>query len=316
MRDSLHKTAIVGHGDIQLVKKSMRYIQQQLNYSAQKNLGLPKTDMSGRLSWETMGEAISSLLWPKHRGDEYLTKGLYSNAYMCYSSACVLENNWLRIAPPPTEFNFWTIVGCLYVTFGMSLMYNMAIAKMAGGLDLGPINVRGTSIVGYYGMLAILSGGGRLLDHHRFVELNMVAMIYENLAEDVDDGYRSFDLIEEIWEEHYTAEDLPSGLGLLYKTVKRINHAGHTPTSHPESLQELKGAAARGFADTKPLKWAVTGSAFSKALGELVKFLPRVQLLPGGAVENSSGYRFEIPVFCEPTDEQRLHGENRLRYLV
>jgi hypothetical protein len=272
--------------------------------------------MSGRLSLETMGEAISSLLWLKHRGDEYLTKGLYSNAYMCYSSACVLENNWLRIAPPPTEFNFWTIVGCLYVTFGMSLMYNMAIAKMAGGLDLGPINVRGTSIVGYYGMLAILSGGGRLLDHHRFVELNMVAMIYENLAEDVDDGYRSFDLIEEIWEEHYTTEDLPSGLGLLYKTVKRINHAGHTPTSHPESLQELKGAAARGFADTKPLKWAVTGSAFSKALGELVKFLPRVQLLPGGAVENSSGYRFEIPVFCEPTDEQRLHGENRLRYLV
>jgi hypothetical protein len=318
MRDLLHKTKVVGHADNNLAKKSEDYIQQQHIYKERIELSLSKTGMNQKLSIEVMGEVIASLMWLKHRGDEYLTQGFYSNAYMCYSSACILEKNWLKIAPPPLDVRFWTFDSCIFVTFVVALQYNMAIAEIAGGLDLGSTHFSRMSIYTCYGMLGILSGGGTFLVDERYAELSIAAHIYEILTELPDNVYH-LTSIEEIWEAYYDIDDhsdLSSGLGLLYQTVKRLNNVGHTPTSHPESLAELKAAAARGFAGVSPLKWAMTENKVPKPLQELVKFLPRAQLLPGGTVENPGSYSFEIPIFRQPTDEQRLNGEEHPRYIM
>ncbi|KAI4961412.1 hypothetical protein J4E86_000440 [Alternaria arbusti] len=192
----------------------------------------------------------------------------------------------------------------------------MAIAKMKGGLDFVAAHPRGTSMRGYYGMLAILSGGGGLLDDQRYAELSMVSMLYELFTENFDKGDRLFDIVEEIWEDADIIDDLSSDLGLLYDTVKELDNVDRTPASDPENLDGLKASVAIGFANVAPLKWAVTENNFPKPLRELVQFLPRAQLLPDGAVENPSGYSFEISVYCQPTDEQRINGEDHPRYLV
>ena len=316
MWNVLHRTAITGHADSHLAKKSADFIQGQHEHQARESVGFSKADMNAKLPIELMGEGISSLLWLKHRGDEYLTKGLYASAYMCYSSACTLEEYWLKMAPPPANFTVWSLAGFLYVTFGVTLMFNMAIAKMKGRLDLVLKHPRGTSMFGYYGMLAILSGGGGLLDDQRYMELSMVAMIYEMLTEDLNQGDRLFDLVGKTWEDDDTIDDLSPDLGLLYDTVKELDDAEPTPASGPKSPDGLKAAVASGFANVAPLKWAVSVDNFPNPLREVVQFLPRVQLLPDGAVENPSGYSFQIPVYCQPTDEQRINGEDHPRYLV
>jgi hypothetical protein len=316
MNNPLHKTVVVGHADKDFAEKSVDLVQGQLHERARKALGLSKAKMNDRLSMETHGEAVSSLLWLKHRGDEYLAKGLYSNAYMCYSSACTLEKHCLAMSPPPPNFNFWTTQSCLYVTFGVTLVYNMAIAKMKGGLDLIPPQFRGTSIRGFYHVLAIISNGGTLLDNQRLAELSMVAMIYEMLTENFDKGHRLFDIVTELWEENDIMLHLPSNVPLLCQTVKRLDDADYTPASCSGSLDELKTAAASSFANIAPLKWSVTENHFPIPMRELVQFLPQAHFLPGGVVQNHSGYSFEIPVYGQPTDEQHVNGEERLRYLV
>jgi hypothetical protein len=316
----LHKTSIIGHEDSTLAATIKACIQHQHVYAEQEELGLTTTEMGKRLSKRLKWQVIGNLMLLKHKGDGYLRQGLYTSAFICYLDAHTLETGWLKMAPPPAEDKFWTSRNFLYHHLGMCMAFNKAIAYLAGDFFESASLFRHLRIAEYWVTLSSCYAIDDTVSANRFLELTIVAVVYEILTDSWLSRHDPLNLLQSIAhifsdESSKDAKDhlIAKGLGPLLEAIERFS--GQVSILDHEQEEELE-TLARSLRCIAPLQWAIHEDDIPLPLREQIEFLPKIKLLPEWVVENPHGSWFDFSLYSERTVETEVLGETGSRYLI
>jgi hypothetical protein len=240
---------------------------------------------------------------------------------MCYINALDLEKYWALHGPPTPAITFWQESSDTFRAVGAAIAVNMTTALVVGGLDIPVYWPREQSMHSWFNHLWDIAGDGHWLDWKQYQELMFVSGLYYIFTEEPLKVRTQLLRITTIFDEWPYKEDtvMPRLFAIVKALADEIDTMPMSITAAQlatikEGLADLRKVARE--IKVEPIKWAVHERVFPKGLAVLLAgSIPIVKLANGKRYVSEDVY-FNMPQFCEPTEEQLDSSEEGVRYMM